>query len=166
MFDNPEVVKDILDRLKTVSLNPLKYSTRWYENPENRARRKAYVKDWQEKHPARHKLHVLKSRSKPRAKELASIRRDRRRALQLGCEGSHSIKEWLDKKAQYGYCCAYCHRKLRRLTKDHIIPLSKGGTNFIHNIVPACRHCNSSKRDHDILQWEKFSALQLPLSTG
>jgi len=33
------------------------------------------------------------------------------------------------------------------LTVEHIIPLSKGGTNYIDNIVPACRFCNLSKNN-------------------
>lgn len=32
-----------------------------------------------------------------------------------------------------------------RLTADRVIPLSRGGSNFIENIVPACGSCNSRK---------------------
>ena len=43
--------------------------------------------------------------------------------------------------------CFYCGRKLsrRRATKDHVIPVSKGGSNAKKNIVDACRKCNSEK---------------------
>ena len=47
-------------------------------------------------------------------------------------------------KRKYNNRCAYC-REEKKLTKDHIIPLSKGGTDYIGNIQPLCRNCNSKK---------------------
>lgn len=41
--------------------------------------------------------------------------------------------------------CYYCNRVSRQLTRDHRVPLSKGGTDSIANIVAACRPCNSRK---------------------
>lgn len=62
----------------------------------------------------------------------------------LGAIGTHSIYEWELLKKQYGFTCPCCHKKLA-LVKDHIIPLSKGGSNFIENIQPLCRSCNAKK---------------------
>lgn len=44
----------------------------------------------------------------------------------------------------YNNRCVYCHKELP-LTPDHKVPLSRGGSNDIGNIVPACRSCNSRK---------------------
>lgn len=46
------------------------------------------------------------------------------------------------------YTCAYCGDvHLRGLTRDHIIPTSKGGGDIWQNVASACRSCNARKRD-------------------
>ena len=45
---------------------------------------------------------------------------------------------------------------------DHFIPISKGGTSDLENLVPACRTCNLTKRDFDI---ESFRLRQLKKSS-
>lgn len=47
--------------------------------------------------------------------------------------------------------CAYCSKQAN--TIDHIIPVSKGGNSVPGNIVPACTHCNSSKKAMDLFDW-------------
>ncbi|MBR6658883.1 MAG: HNH endonuclease [Paludibacteraceae bacterium] len=52
--------------------------------------------------------------------------------------------------------CWYCLEEFddfSELTIDHIFPRSKGGTNEVDNILLVCKHCNSSKRDMDLLEW-------------
>lgn len=45
------------------------------------------------------------------------------------------------------HLCMYCGNKYREslLTRDHIIPISKGGKDRWSNVVTACRHCNTRK---------------------
>ncbi|HEV2009531.1 MAG TPA: HNH endonuclease [Candidatus Limnocylindria bacterium] len=70
---------------------------------------------------------------------------NRRRALRVGNGGSHTEQEWQEKLDLFAHCCAYCGES-RPLTRDHKMPLSRGGTDDIMNIIPACRSCNSRKR--------------------
>ena len=45
-----------------------------------------------------------------------------------------------------GYCCQYCGDENAN-TVDHVIPISKGGTDEPENLVAACSRCNYSKND-------------------
>lgn len=46
--------------------------------------------------------------------------------------------------------CVYCLAPATSI--DHVHPRKKGGGNK-HNLVSACKRCNSSKRDRDVTQW-------------
>lgn len=70
----------------------------------------------------------------------------RRYAREKDAIGSHTLKEWENLKLLFDNKCAKC-REAKKLTKDHIVPLSKGGTDFIENIQPMCRNCNSKKHN-------------------
>jgi 5-methylcytosine-specific restriction endonuclease McrA len=56
--------------------------------------------------------------------------------------------------ARDGYTCQYCGRpqsqlKTREcLTRDHVIPQSRGGGNLWENVVTACSPCNTRKGNH------------------
>lgn len=64
-----------------------------------------------------------------------------------GALGSFTLDEWERLKAQYNWICPSCKKREPKvkLTKDHIIPISKGGSNNIENIQPLCGSCNSKK---------------------
>lgn len=55
--------------------------------------------------------------------------------------------------ARDNHTCQYCGvhasdlKKKNRLTKDHILPKSKGGPDHWENVVTCCYHCNLRKRD-------------------
>jgi len=70
-----------------------------------------------------------------------------RRAIKIGADGFHTIGEWELLKKQYNYACPSCGRKEPnvKLSRDHIIPLSKRGSDYISNIQPLCKGCNSRK---------------------
>ncbi len=59
-------------------------------------------------------------------------------------EGSHTKKEWEELKNKFHHKCAIC-KEDKILERDHIIPLSKGGSSYIENIQPLCKSCNSKK---------------------
>lgn len=71
----------------------------------------------------------------------------RYRARRLNAEGSFKQKEWEDLKKKFNYTCLCCKKKEPeiKLTIDHIMPLSKGGSDYIENIQPLCGRCNRIK---------------------
>lgn len=73
----------------------------------------------------------------------------RYRARRMGAEGSHTLEEWEEKKKEFNHTCLMCGKAEPEitLTVDHIVPLIGGGTDYINNIQPLCKSCNSIKRD-------------------
>jgi len=69
------------------------------------------------------------------------------RAKRGGQECYLSIDDWLSLLHRFNYRCAYCGVLLTKSNRslDHKIPLVRGGTNDIENLVPACRPCNCKK---------------------
>lgn len=66
------------------------------------------------------------------------------KARMRGIEGTYSQKEWKELCDKYDNRCLCCGKK-KPLTVDHVVPLSKGGSNSIDNIQCLCLECNCSK---------------------
>ena len=75
-----------------------------------------------------------------------------RRALKLASEGSHTEEEWQELKAFYNFKCLRCGKQEPdiKLTRDHVIPLTQGGSDSIDNVQPLCARCNSKKNNKHI----------------
>ncbi len=56
-----------------------------------------------------------------------------------------TASEWNSILLKYNNTCLGCGMKSYKLTIDHVIPVSLGGTNTIDNIQPLCSKCNSKK---------------------
>lgn len=77
-------------------------------------------------------------------RRMQSLRHDRE-AVQR-----YSEHEWQSKLRSAGYRCHYCASSLISEseftgTRDHVVPLSRGGDNSIDNTVPSCWACNEAK---------------------
>jgi 5-methylcytosine-specific restriction endonuclease McrA len=85
-------------------------------------------------------------------KQVHALAESCRRARKRNAKGQCSLSQWESRKAMWGGKCwlklADC--KIEGTTIDHVIPLSKGGTNWPANLRPACKSCNSRKHNKRI----------------
>ncbi len=128
-----------------------KRTTAWVAaNPEKHKKTsKASSRAWRDRNPEKHRAQLKAWRNSDPANNAETERR--RRARKLGCEVRFSLQEWRSVLDVFGHACAYCLRTDRKLTQDHVVPLSKGGAHADGNIVPACKSCNSSKGAKGVL---------------
>lgn len=85
-------------------------------------------------HPERPRMRAMLSAQKRRAHKLCAPRNDLTHA------------QWLMIQGAQDHRCAYCGKRCKgRLTQDHITPLSQGGSHTLHNVIGACKSCNSRK---------------------
>jgi len=93
-----------------------------------------------------------KSRSASRLYRLANpgittAATKRKRAIKKGSQVNNlTHAQWLEIQVVQNHRCCYCGKRCKgRLTQDHITPLSRGGSHTLHNVIAACRVCNSTK---------------------
>lgn len=100
-----------------------------YENNIERIKQRA--RDWNKANPER-----------------VRARHIRRKALSRRIPGDFTGADVLRQFDRQERKCFYCRKNIadKQYEIDHLIPLSKGGTNFRENIVLACPRCNNAKR--------------------
>ena len=126
---------------------------------KNREARKAYVIAWQKANPDKFKHYM--SVSKKRNKETIAAN-TRRRNARRKANGVFAISKKELVKLSFGPCF-YCGLA-EQITVDHVIAIDRGGTDSIGNLVPACKSCNSQKRQLTIMEWRLYKQRKTPLS--
>lgn len=79
-----------------------------------------------------------------RCPECNRAKENRGRARKAAAGGSHTVAQWLAVVQRQGGACTHC-KAIAPLTRDHVIPVSRGGSDDIQNIQALCRPCNSRK---------------------
>ena len=78
-------------------------------------------------------------------RQTANARTRSERLSEARKKGSHSKEEWAALVDACGGACVKCGRTDLDLSKDHIVPVCKGGSDAIENLQPMCQRCNAVK---------------------
>lgn len=127
---------------------------------KNRAHKLAYSKVLRQKNIEQYRLYDKERWSKPEVKKRtrALVRANRHRYSSYGhayrakknsANGRYTIEDVKRLLQAQRAKCAACKKKLLRVHIDHIRPISKGGSNWPHNIQLLCPFCNLSKSNTD-----------------
>ena len=129
------------------------YAREWLKKNAQKAREA--VQRWRLAHPERHnaknRLYYARHRDERKAHmvvynrehpEVPLAKWQNYRARKRAATGSFTPAQWLVEST--GGRCAYCGGT-KPLEPEHRTPLSRGGSNTIDNIAPACHRCNARK---------------------
>lgn len=158
----------------TRSENRTERSKSRYAKYRQQERYKQIQRNWRENNRERKREHARKNMQKKRlinpeplrnrARQWKQANHERvltinraRASRKINAPGSHTTDQWLLLCQWFGNRCVCCGVS-GNLTADHVVPLSKGGSNDIDNLQPLCGLCNSRKytrsvdyRDPDLL---------------
>lgn len=120
---------------------------------KNRDKRNEYNKRWAREHRDimnKNQLLYLKT-------EKGKITEKKRQYKRRCAKGSFTYEQWEDCKNFFDNKCAYTGVSLTEETStiDHIVPISKTGSNNIWNICPSINYANFSKNNSNMEEWYK-----------
>ena len=152
--NNREKIKERKRELYLLHSNEVKGRVKQWakDNPE---KVREYKKKWQENNPEYNNEYQRKWMKTKNGKANNQRGQSKRRARERLLINTLTAEEWIDILKEYKFKCAYCGCEFtlfNKETRDHVIPISKGGDNVKENIVPACQSCNSKKHDKILLK--------------
>lgn len=128
------------------SAQPLRREWRRLYDKTHRDRIYAKQKEWRQRNRERHIASRRRYWRSEKGRLYNRVRAQMRRIRKS--EGAPVTVEQVQALMAQQKRCYYCRRLFtsrRKPTLDHVIPLSKGGSHDISNLVLACRTCNAKK---------------------
>lgn len=160
---NPKKARELSRRYYAKNPEKRREATRRWNanNPERRlqniyqyhAKHPDSSRRWRVQNPERVRANARRLRAENPEKFRAYD--NTRRARQLSAMGSHTREDITAQYQRQKGRCYYCNCKLDNgYHVDHVIPLSRGGTNDPSNLVIACPTCNQSKGAKLLHEWK------------
>jgi len=115
----------------------------------NRDKTRASSKRWRERNPEKAKL--VRQNNEAKNPFRARLKQQKRR--QRIKENGLFLVTQQDAKKLLSGSCFYCHKPSEHI--DHVVPVARGGSHSIGNLVGACKKCNQSKGSKFITEWNK-----------
>ncbi len=157
-------------RIQTSKEEYRKYAL--HRTEEQKERRRQYREQYRETHKERiqqrgrdfsrqyyweHKQNRQQYYQEHREQDRAYVHK--RRAHKMSQGGSYTTQDIERKFRAQKKKCYYCHKPLSHYHIEHVVPLSRGGSNAPDNVVLACPSCNNSKHARLPHEWPKGGRL-------
>lgn len=138
--------------------------------PEERERQNALAREWNAKNPDKRRRYHLTAAARRTPEQVQASKETQKawratnpekvraymenyRARKAASDGQHTGDDVAAKYREQRGHCHWCWTALNGVYEvDHVIPLSKGGSNGAANICCSCTFCNRSKADK--MPWE------------
>jgi 5-methylcytosine-specific restriction endonuclease McrA len=121
------------------------YKKRWAADNEEKvaASKLAYYEREREEVIARSKKWA--EENSERVQQAKANNRRKRRAARHASHGNFTAEEFKELCERYGNKCLACGDAEAVLEADHVVPLTRGGSDEISNVQPLCGSCNRKK---------------------
>lgn len=163
--NNPDKVAN--QRIRFKQQHPHYHRDYYSKHPDKLDKKKEKDKIWIKIHPDKPAIYsktyrdknLEKRREENRIylKKNPEINRTKSRnyhARKHKAQGTHTLEQVRTLYKKQRGRCFYCNTKLNdKYHADHVMPISRGGSNYISNIVVACSVCNESKGGKLLHEW-------------
>lgn len=108
----------------------------WYKN--NFDKHHATVADWKQKNPEQSAILAR------RGNQVRRLKMKQNKTFKIRVKETQRL---------YNQPCFYCGSS-KQIELDHVVPIARGGSHGIGNLVAACRECNKSKGAKLLVEWK------------